>query len=252
MLIKFNNIEIDVHKQGEMISLTDLWKAAGSPTTKAPKFWLEQDYAKGFIQSLCKIQKVTQDYLIKVKRGKGGGTLANVQIALEYAQYLNADLAVKVNQVFLERVEEEANPELAVERGNARAYAGWKKLGQDDKWIEARIKDIASRKSFTQSLAQHGVGGDGYRNCTNAVYSGLYGGTTAVVRMKKNLPAKASIRDNMNATELSAVMLIEDLSKGMIESQGLQGNAQCELACTRVSAAIGKTVSEILNMKIVA
>lgn len=115
-LIKFNQQKRElierINYSEDMISLTDLWKEAGSIESKAPKHWLGNDQTKGFIHALCKIQKVTENYLLKIKRGKGGGTYAHKQIALEYAQYLDERLGVLVNEVFFQRVEEEKNPDL--------------------------------------------------------------------------------------------------------------------------------------------
>jgi hypothetical protein len=33
----------NIHYEGEMVSLTDLWKAAGSPRGKNPNDWTRQD-----------------------------------------------------------------------------------------------------------------------------------------------------------------------------------------------------------------
>ena len=95
-----------------MISLTDLWKAAGNPKNKEPKYWLRNDQTVGFISALSRFLKVSENHLIRVKRGKSGGTYAHAQVALEYCQYLDPKLAVAVNEVFFERVEEEKNPDL--------------------------------------------------------------------------------------------------------------------------------------------
>lgn len=94
-----------INCSADMISLTDLWKEAGSIESKAPKHWLGNDQTKGFLHALCKFQKVTENYLLKIKRGKGGGTYAHKQIALEYAQYLDERLGILVNEVFFQRVE---------------------------------------------------------------------------------------------------------------------------------------------------
>lgn len=146
------------------------------------------------------------------------------------------------SQLEQERQEEEQNPELAIQRGHDRATKTWKKQGKSDKWIESRIKGIATRRFFTKILSQHGVKKEGYRNCTNAVYGGLYGGSAAVARLKKNLPDGANIRENASLAELHAISLIEILASEKIESTNAQGNGACELICSHVSQSIGQAI----------
>ena len=145
-------------------------------------------------------------------------------------------------QLETERIEEEANPELAVKRGNERATKAYKKLGHSESWIAQRIISITTRKAFTFTLSISGVQKEGFRNCTNAIYTPLYGGTSNVVRMKKGLSKNQSIRDNMSMVELSAIMLSESLAAEQIESGRLKGNAQCELACSRASKAVAHSI----------
>lgn len=230
----------NIHADNGMISLTDLWKEAGSIDSKAPKHWLLQDQTNGFLKALAKFQKVSQDYLIKVKRGKGGGTYAHKQIAMEYAQYLDPKLAVLVNEIFFERVEEEKNPDLIVDR----AIKSYQRHGKDQKWISTRMESKVKRNFFTQCLAQHGVNKDGFRNCTNAVYNGLFGGTTAVVREKKGLQPKDNIRDNLSITELAAISLSEALAMEDIENNNRRGSAQCELSTSNATRSVAKAIIE--------
>lgn len=242
MNTQLEQLQSSVRKANGKLSLTDLWKLAGSDEKKKPAHWQQFDETKAFINAAAKILKCTPHVLLESRRGKNGGTWAHELIALEYAQYLSPDLAVLVNKVFSERVEEEQDPELAVKRGNARAAKTWSKQGHDDKWIDQRIMSINARKRFTGVLKDHGVEREGYRNCTNAVYSGIFGGTTAVVRQKLELDNSASIRDNMSLLQLSATQLIEAMATDEIERNNLRGNANCEQACTRASRAVATAI----------
>lgn len=234
------NILESIGKDGDLLSLTDLWKAAGSPTTKAPKFWLDQEQTKGFIQATGRILKVTQNYLLKVKRGKSGGSYGHKQIALEYAQYLDQELGVIVNETFFQRLAEEKNPDLIGQR-YLKAY---QKRGKSADWTAQRLKSIGTRNTFTKTLASHGVTGEGFRDCTNAVYEPLYGGTANVIRMKKGLEKHQSIRDNMSKVELAAVDLIEALASDEIEKKSIQGNAGCEITTRRASRSVANALIE--------
>lgn len=240
---------LNIRQEGDMFSLTDLWKSAGSPSGKAPADWQQSKSVQEFLEMASASQNLNagNSGIIKTQRGRGKmqGTWAHKIVALAYAKYLDPKLHVLVNEVFFERVEEEANPELAVQRGNARAAKTWAKQGKSDQWIEERIIGIAGRKAFTSGLAQHGVrGGAGFRNCTNAIYIPLYGGTTAVVRQKKNLSAKDNIRDNMNALELASTRLSELLALNTIQVNNLNGNGQCEMACTQAAKSVANAIME--------
>ena len=124
-----------------------------------------------------------------------------------------------VNEVFFQRVEEEKNPDLIVDR----AINTYKRKGKNERWIAQRIQGKISRSAFTSTLASHGVEREGFRNCTNAIYSHLYGGGTNVIREKKNLPKTANIRDHMSIAELMAVGLAEALASEDIEKNDLRG-----------------------------
>ena len=227
-----------IHFEGEMVSLTDLWKEAESPSNKRPVDWLSYDQTKGFIAAVVQILKVAENHLIKIKRGKAGGTWAHKQIALEYAQYLDPKLGILVNELFFQRVEEEKNPDLIVDR----AISTYKRKGYDEKWISQRLKGKGTRNEFTSCLAAHGVEREGFKNCTNAIYSHLYGGSTDVIRAKKNLPDKASIRDNMTLAELSAIDFAEMLANNTIEANNFRGNGQCEIASDYASKITAKAI----------
>jgi len=239
-LIMFTNgVQVRTDKDGN-ICLTDLWKSAGENVQATPAKWQETESAKSFIKATAQILNIAKNDIIKSKRGKGGGTYAHKQIALEYAQYLDPNLAVAVNQVFFERLEEEKNPELAVNR----AMKTWERQGKDERWIGERLSTIAARKNFTATLASHGVKGIGFKDCTNAIYNPMFGmGGADRIREKKGLPAKANTRDHMSEVELAAIRLAELLAADNITRKGLQGNKACEYECLDTSRSIARAIS---------
>jgi len=230
----------NISRTGEMLSLTDLWKAVGNPENKEPAKWQRLPETERFIDSACKFLNVQKSHIIKSTRGKGGGTIGVRQIFLEYSKYIDSDLAVIVNEVFFQRIEEEKNPDLIIDR----AISTYKKKGYDDKWISLRLKGKGTRNEFTSCLAAHGVKREGFRDCTNAIYSHLYGGSTSVIREKKSLPEKANIRDSMTLDELTAVGFAEMLARNSIKVNNLNGNGQCEIASTNASKIAGKAVMD--------
>lgn len=247
---KNNNLSFDLRTDGEMVNITDLWKGAGSIPAKAPKFWLKIESTNDLIETMSIILKGNKSYLIEIKQGKGGGTWAHKNLALAYAKWADPKLHVLVNQVFFERIAEEKNPDLIVNR----AIKTYKRYGKDDKWIDKRLTGIVKRNTFTNTLASHGVERDGFKNCTNAIYNPLFGGSTDVVKMKLGIEKKDSIRDNCSAFQLSCIEFAEELAANLIEERNLRGNANCELAAKRSSTIVAdgvmKSRKEFINQTI--
>lgn len=238
-LMKFGDQEFPVRtdKDGK-VCMTDLWKLAGSSEGKRPVDWTRQKQSIGFIDAASVFLKGASGALLKTTKGKNGATWAHPIVALQYAKFLSDELGVIVNQNFLERIEEEKNPDLIADR----YIRTWKKKGKDDEWISDRFKGLSIRKQLTAVLKNHGVVNNGYRNVTNGVYQHLYGGSSAVVREKKGIDEKANIRDNVSRIELRAIELAEMLTIENIENNNLLGNAQCEMAALKASKAVASAI----------
>ena len=234
------NVLNTIGKDGDLLSLTDLWKIAGSPDNKRPIDWKEKDSTKELIETMAYTFSSATTALLKTKRGRNAGTYGHKSIALSYAKWLDPALHILVNEVFFQRIEEEKNPDLI----GQRYINAYKKKGKDNKWISERLKSIDSRNGFTKTLAAHGVTGDGFRNCTNAIYEPLYGGTATVVREKKGLVKGQSVRDNMSRVELAAVGLAEALASDEIDRNDIRGNGNCERASRRASRSVANALIE--------
>lgn len=210
-----------------MKSLNDLWKFAGSPKNRDPYFWCRQVETQRFIESECKLLKTDRKSVLKTKRGKFGGTYASNRILLEYARYLDKDLAVIMNEVFLQEVAAQQNPDMYLDKYR-NAY---KRKGKDDAWISERMKGVGVRKELTATLGTHGVHDNGFRECTNASYTGLFGMNAPAIRSALNIEKKDSIRDNLDKTQLLALSLSESLANDDIKGRNLWGVEQCSQSC---------------------
>lgn len=98
----FNGVEI--HDRNENLNLTDMWRASGSPSGRAPADWLALTSAKEFVACIeasynAGISGIT------TKKGNGGGTYAHWQIALAYAKYLSPEFHMQCNIIIRERME---------------------------------------------------------------------------------------------------------------------------------------------------
>lgn len=244
-IIKFNAITLKaIGRDGEMYSLNDLWKMLGSPKSMEPKFWKRLPDTERYLDSESNAQKVRKSHLLRIKKGRGGGTYATQRVFLEYARYLNKDLAVQINEVFLQEIKAQQNPELYLDK----ARAAYKRKGKGDEWVDKRFKGISTRNALTHTLSQHGCKtGKNFSRCTRASYEGLFGRSVPALREALNITEKQSIRDNMNSTQLTILELSEDLAKKKIEGKNINGAKNCANTCRDASQAISQAVQNFLK-----
>jgi hypothetical protein len=232
--IHFNGHNLRPDENGNL-NLTDFWRAAGSPHKKEPGIWKNQKGNKAFIAHILNTHKKGGLPIIVSKAGRhGSGTVAHPQIALAYAKFLNHELHALVNATFFERVKEEANPELIVER----AVKTFRRRGLSDEQISARIQGVQARNKLTEVCGKHGVRDAGFRDITNAIYMPLLGGTAADVRKAQGLPVKANVRDSLSVIELRTLELAELVSADNIQNKRVFGNQACASVCYQTAAEI--------------
>ena len=97
-----------IHDRGDMLSLTDMWRAAGADTSRAPAEWMRSADAERFISFVLETLNmgISHDEAIKIVRGgRNPGTWAHWQIALAYAKYLSPEFHMWCNTVVRERME---------------------------------------------------------------------------------------------------------------------------------------------------
>lgn len=244
---EFNGVAIQIIN-GENVNLTNLWKASGSDPNKAVAQWLRTDNSQEFINTLSKELKCAKMHILKTQRGRGiGGTWGHWQIALSYARYLNAELAIFMNQVFRERLQEEADPELGINRAYDRAVTRYKKQGKSDQWISMRFKTILDTKKFHSTIGRRGAYGAMYAKCHNAIYSPILGGTKREIIERKQLARTANIRDNLDMKELSAINLAEILAVERINNKDIQSGSGCVKACELVASSLANAMQLALQ-----
>lgn len=82
--------------KGDMLSLTDMWKAAGGDDSKRPANWARKEGA-GFIEAVSLSLNMPHGHIMRTQRGKGGATFAHWQIGIAYAKYLSDDFHMWCN-----------------------------------------------------------------------------------------------------------------------------------------------------------
>ncbi len=92
------------------VCLNDLWKLAGEPENRRSRDWYPSKRATALDESLRRRIGENSPNSVKIEakttyytsgRGVKSRTFAHPVLALDYAEYLNADLAVEVRETFL-------------------------------------------------------------------------------------------------------------------------------------------------------
>ncbi|MDP4024435.1 KilA-N domain-containing protein [Methylobacterium sp. NEAU 140] len=96
---------VTVHDKDEMLSLTDLWRAAGSVDTKRPADWLALASAIEFRTAVEATLNAGISGIDTVRGGTAPGTWGHWQIALAYAKYLDPQFHMQCNAVIRERMQ---------------------------------------------------------------------------------------------------------------------------------------------------
>lgn len=86
-ILIYNNIAI--RDRGDMLNLTDMWRAAGSPENKRPAQWRRLPDTERRIRHLMATENVGKSHIISGERGRNGETVAHWKLALEYAEDLS-------------------------------------------------------------------------------------------------------------------------------------------------------------------
>ena len=118
-------------------------------------------------------------------------------------------------RVGYERLEETADPELAI----TRALKTYLQKGYSREWINQRLKSIELRKALTDEWEKRGVReGLEFANLTDEITKAWTGMTTREYKKLKDLK-KENLRDNMTNLELVLNMLAETATTEISETR---------------------------------
>lgn len=166
---------------------------------------------------------------------EAGGTFLHPELAVVFARWISPAFAYWCDKqvATLIRLAQEAPARNAQLRTRRMA-----KLGAAPEAIAARNEGVGSRRVFTDQLMRRGVRQDGFGDCTRAVYTPLFGGSTDTIRKNYGLAEGANVRDHMSAVQLAAVSLTELLSAERIEKQRDYGVNACVETCNKVAKEV--------------
>ncbi|MEN6621109.1 MAG: KilA-N domain-containing protein [Smithella sp.] len=219
--------------ENDMVSLTDIWKAAqvdGKAIGKMePKQWSRRDIGSEAIVSVAKSLNVPVSHLYNVTRGKQGGTYAHILIATAYASYLHPDLATEINNTYLRAVSGDVTlADEIVDRATP----------EDQVKHLMRTAGVVQRKQFTTALANHEVNGKGFGICTNSIYTGLFDACAAELRKAKNLPEKSNVREHMSLQEIIQTAHAEMIAVRNMDATKARGTNECALVCEQAARKV--------------
>ena len=153
-------------------------------------------------------------------------------------------------QVGYERLEETADPELAINR----ALKTYFQKGQTPEWINQRLKSIEIRKNLTDEWEKRGMKqGFEFAILTDEISKAWAGLTTREYKNLKGLK-KENLRDNMSNLELVLNMLAETATTAISEKEepgDLEGNKKVARAGGGIAGSARKQIEQKTGKKIV-
>lgn len=246
-IFNFNNINIRsaVYDGQVYWSIVDVIKAlTDSPSPR--QYWSDLKRGHGFSEGI-QLQGKTLQLKIKSSDGKMYLTDCAIQENIFYImQYVPSPKADEFKEQFAkivnERIEEEKNPALAIQRG----MDSYRKQGKSEKWIKTRIETIKSRNNLTDTLKDHGIKGNEYGRTTDILYERAFELKAKDLREVKGLDDKDRLRDNMSRRELTVVNISEDLLEGIIKKNDSQGFDEIK-EDAKVAGNYGARIREIME-----
>lgn len=179
------------------------------------------------------------------------------QTIFRIVQSINSPQAEHFKQWFAElaeeRLEEMANPALAIERATDRYI----ELGYSPEWIKNRIQSIVTHTQLLDEWSNRGATTKEYEKLSNTINKETFGVTTQEHKELKNV-TDGSLRDNMSAMELAITNLAElttselhknNKSYGINEltRDAIEGGRTANFAKEQIELTLGKPVLTCRN-----
>ena len=232
----YNGITINFNDD-ELTNLTRMWKAVEGNANQKPQKWLRQENTQKFLESLKKDLKGLSNPLLRITKGRLGGTYSHWQIATAYAKYLSTDLHVEFNKHIKQHIYEEEFPEEGVERTVQNYVKKYKRLGKSDEWINTRLIGITQRNTFTSEIGKiKNMNKNGYGMITDDMNLMLLGDTASGIKKKKKVK---TTRDGLSASQLMILSLGEELAAEALKKKNVKAISKGEAIDTVLDAIDG-------------
>lgn len=152
-------------------------------------------------------------------------------------------------KVGFERLQEVKNPELALKR----AITLYRAKGYDDEWIDARIRNKASREHLTSEWDKRGMA-KYIGILTDAISVGTFGVSTKQHKLIKGLKSQ-SLRDNMTPIELTLTTLGEQATAEITKStnpKSLEQHRSVASQGGRIAGTARKNIENATRTKVLS
>jgi hypothetical protein len=221
---------------GEMVSLTDLWKSQGGNSHNAPAQWIRLPESVKLLRELRKSFKGGNIPHLETRRGRyTGGTYAHWQLALAYAKYLSPKLHLAVNDVF--RRFQNADIELT-ENLISRTESV-----EDLQRIEYRARVRQTNKALGSVISVHGGEAKTFAMVHGLNNLAVTGKKTAEIKRTRGLTPSGHTRDVFTLEEMATMAFTEMLESRAIEKSRAIGHDRIYRTCANVAG----TVSELAH-----
>lgn len=198
---------------------------------KDVKDYKRWDKTKAFIQAVQ--NKIGNNHpVLKVKRGKGGGTYVHPLVAIHLAEWLNPDFSVYVKTTFKSYLEKD----IKLADNILQRQTDIEKV----KWLKARVEGKIVRQQFTEELKERGVTGHGYAMNTDAINKEIFDHPAKELKAIRKVE---NTRDGLSQIELAGLQLAELVAIKRMKEQGATGNTET----TKCSKQAGKDIRKVIE-----
>lgn len=229
------------------VCLNDLWKLAGEPEHRRSRDWYPSKRAKALDAALR--ARIGENFPSSRKteasstyytagRGVKARTFAHPVLALDYAEYLDPDLAVEVRETFLRYRARDVTLALEIVDGMSDQF--------EYDAIRVKLRQLVKEHNKLSAGVAKDAGVGNFEAYNGAGLSGLYGGLTKAELLKhKGLPEDADRLEHAGHEELAANYFKATQAIAKLKRDAIKGQAAANKAHNEVGKAVRKTIADI-------
>lgn len=207
-IFRKNEIRKTLHEGEWWFSVKDILEAL-TETTNGTRY--ASDLRKKDPSLNSRYSEITKTLVFLSPGGKQKTTFINIEGIFRLVQSVPSKKTEPFKKwlakVGFERLQEVKNPELAIKR----AITLYRAKGYDDEWIDARIRNKASRELLAMEWDKHGMA-KYIGLLTDTISVGTFGIKTSTHKEIKGLKSQ-NLRDNMTPIELTLTTLGEQATR---------------------------------------
>lgn len=188
---------LSIHERGEMLSLTDMWRAAGSPEELRPAEWRRYPRTEKRANHIATTVGLSHSQLFQaLNEGGDWNTWAHWALAIEYAEDLSVEMWFWAKTAIREKMERHRAPvealpavvaaeprafEVAIERLATLVQSGFELYGREISEVRQDVRAIHTRMTGIEARIEE-VARRGRRRIKDSVkgeitrHTGLLGG----------------------------------------------------------------------------